>query len=101
MRPIEYTVMLGALIGVGLVCTVLPAPAHACAVCVGLEDHGYFWGVLFLMSMPFAVGSLIGGWLWYNYRRPRSGPVIAVPTATVERQMPQPAVMSSASDRRN
>jgi hypothetical protein len=44
----------------------LPGLAHACAVCVGAspEDAGYFWGVLFLMAMPFTVGGLIGGWLF-------------------------------------
>jgi hypothetical protein len=33
------------------------------------EDVGYFWGVLFLMLMPFVVGGLLGGWLLYHYRR--------------------------------
>jgi hypothetical protein len=51
----------------------LPTLALACPVCVGSspEDYGYFWGVLFLMSMPFTVGGLIGGWLIYAYRRAR------------------------------
>jgi hypothetical protein len=51
----------------------LPTIGLACPVCVGSspEDYGYFWGVLFLMSMPFTVGGLIGGWLLYAYRRAR------------------------------
>ena len=60
-----------ALLGSGLLVSALPTLAQACAVCVGSspEDAGYFWGVLFLMAMPFAVGGLVGGWLWYHYRR--------------------------------
>ena len=55
--------------GLGLISTILPTAAYACAVCGGAEDNGYFWGVLFLMSMPFAIGSFVGGWLLYSYRR--------------------------------
>jgi hypothetical protein len=36
------------------------------------EDVGYFWGVLFLMAMPFVVGGLLGGWLLYHYRYRRA-----------------------------
>ncbi|MDQ3831447.1 MAG: hypothetical protein M3361_19555 [Candidatus Tectomicrobia bacterium] len=75
-----------ALLGSGLLVSALPTLAQACAVCVGSspEDAGYFWGVLFLMAMPFAVGGLIGGWLWYHYRRGPVGPVSGAPTAIVE-----------------
>lgn len=70
----------------GLLIPALPTLAQACAVCVGssAEDAGYFWGVLFLMAMPFAVGGLIGGWLWYHYRRGPAGFVSGTPTATAE-----------------
>lgn len=56
-----------------LLALALPTIGLACPVCVGSspEDYGYFWGVLFLMSMPFTVGGLIGGWLVYAYRRSR------------------------------
>jgi hypothetical protein len=75
-----------ALLGSGLLVSALPTLAQACAVCVGSspEDAGYFWGVLFLMAMPFAVGGLIGGWLWYHYRRGPAGLVSGASTAIVE-----------------
>jgi hypothetical protein len=62
------------LLGASLSVLVMPTTGLACAVCVGSapEDYGYFWGVLFLMSMPFTVGGLIGGWLVYGHRRSRS-----------------------------
>jgi hypothetical protein len=93
--------MLGAIIAVGLICRVLLAPVYACAVCVGSEDQGYFWGVLFLMSMPFAVGSFIGGWLWYHYRRDKTCIAASARTRTVQPQTPRPASGSSVSDRPN
>jgi hypothetical protein len=56
-----------------------PVAAQACAVCWtgtgGSEQdplaRGFYWGVLFLMAMPFAVVATIGGWLWYAHRRGR------------------------------
>jgi hypothetical protein len=54
-----------------------PVAAQACPVCWtpgGSPEQdalarGFYWGVLFLMAMPFAVAGTIGGWLWYTYRR--------------------------------
>jgi hypothetical protein len=59
--------------GIGLCLGALPAVADACSVCFGSspEDQGYFWGILFLMAMPFLVAGSVGGWLFYQYRRPR------------------------------
>jgi len=31
--------------------------------------RGFYWGVLFLMALPFAVAGSIGGWLVYRYWR--------------------------------
>ena len=101
MRQIWSTSKLSALLMTGLIIAIFPTPAQACAVCGGYEDNGYFWGVLFLMSMPFAVGSFIGGWLVYSYRRGQAGFASSASTTTVERRMPQPASTSSASDRPN
>jgi hypothetical protein len=98
MRQLWHTTILGALLGMGLIGTVLSTLAHACAVCAGSEDNGYFWGVLFLMSMPFAVGSFVGGWLLYSYHRAKAGPSSSVPPLTGERRMPRPASTSSASE---
>lgn len=99
MRQLWCTAIHGVLLGVGLVSTVLPTAAYACAVCGGAEDNGYFWGVLFLMSMPFAIGSFVGGWLLYSYRRAQAGPATSMPPLTAERRTPRPASASSASER--
>ncbi len=68
-------VVLGSAVGAGLA----PVAAQACPVCwigSGSPEHdllarGFYWGVLFLMAMPFAVAASIGGWLWYAHRRGR------------------------------
>jgi hypothetical protein len=99
MRQLWCTAIHGVSLGVGLVSTVLPTAAYACAVCGGAEDNGYFWGVLFLMSMPFAIGSFVGGWLLYSYRRAQAGPATSMPPLTAERRTPRPASASSASER--
>jgi hypothetical protein len=99
MRQVWCTAIEGVLLGMGLISTVLPTAAFACAVCGGAEENGYFWGMLFLMSMPFTVGSLVGGWLLYSYRRAHVGPAPSTPTVTAERRTSRPALASSASER--
>jgi hypothetical protein len=99
MRQLWHTAIHITLLGLGLVSFVLSTPAHACAVCAGSEDNGYFWGVLFLMSMPFAVGSLVGGWLLYHFPRAKAGPSSAALPQAVEPQAPWPDSTSSASER--
>jgi|SRR5215510_4170010 len=98
MRQIWCTAIHDALRGMGVISTALPTAAYACSVCGGADDS-YFWGILFLMSMPFAVGSFVGGWLLYSYRRPQAGPATSTPTLTAERRTPRSASTSSASDR--
>ena len=48
-----------------------PEPVRACAVCVGLtkDDWGLLLSALFLMAVPLVVAGVIGGWLYYSYRR--------------------------------
>ena len=99
MRQLWCTAIDGVLLGMGLISTVLPTAAHACAVCGGAEDNGYFWGMLFLMSMPFTVVSLVGGWLLYTYRRAQAGPATSTPPLAAERRTPRPASASSALER--
>jgi hypothetical protein len=55
--------------------------------------------VLFLMSMPFAMGSLVGGWLLYSYRRAPSGPAASTPTSRAEGRLPLPVSAPSVSER--
>jgi hypothetical protein len=74
MRSASRYVSTAFMFGVGLSIMAIATSATACAVCVGSSpaDQGYFWGILFLMSMPFTVGGAVGGWLVYAYcRRPR------------------------------
>lgn len=75
MRRFPTLVAWGSAAGAWLV----PVAAQACPVCWtpgGSPEHdaaarGFYWGVLFLMAMPFAVAASIGGWLWYAHRRGR------------------------------
>lgn len=53
---------------------LIPVAAQACPVCVGPSSgdptaRGFYWGILFLMAMPFAVVGSIAGWLFYVNRR--------------------------------
>jgi hypothetical protein len=98
MRQPWGTIVCGAIVGIGFIMIALTTVAHACAVCVGSEDSGYFWGVLFLMSMPFIVGSSIGGWLLYSYRRAQPGPARSSSHPSIERCMPHPASTQATSD---
>jgi hypothetical protein len=93
MRRMPYHTTTRVLLGTGLIISVLPTFVYACAVCVGSspEDAGYFWGVLFLMAMPFAIGGLIGGWLLYHYRWAPAGLLPSASTAIVERPSNRPA----------
>ena len=73
MRSGLTGIAFACMAGVGVLMLALPTVAQACAVCIGssAEDQGYFWGVLFLMAMPFLVTGSIGGWLLYHHRRTR------------------------------
>jgi hypothetical protein len=58
------------LVGMAL---LVPALSQACAVCgtgPGVEGdptvRGFYWGLLFLMAMPFAIAGSIGAWLAYR-----------------------------------
>jgi hypothetical protein len=101
MRQRWCTTVFGPSVAVGVIITLLPAVVYACAVCVGSEEDGYFWGVLFLMAMPFIVGSSIGGWLLYSYRWAQPGFAPSASNPLVERRRPRPASMSAAADGHN
>jgi hypothetical protein len=101
MRQIHCKAIFGALLNMGLIIIGLPVLAHACAVCGGSEDNGYFWGMLFLMSMPFTVVGLIGGWLLYSYRRTNHVSYPSALTPTMAQQMssrPSTTVTSGGRD---
>ena len=77
--------------GISIATLLIPAAAQACSVCMGSSpaDYGFFWGILLLMAMPFTVGGLIGGWLFYTYRH---GHRDALTTAPVQANGTKPAV---------
>ena len=68
---------MGLVFWIAAIALLIPALAEACAVCwIGgsSPDHdatalGFYWGLLFLMVMPFAVVGSIAGWLFYTHRR--------------------------------
>ncbi len=62
----------------GAVVWLLPTAARACAVCgtgPGIAGdptaRGFYWGILFLMALPFTIAGSVGGWLVYRYWRAR------------------------------
>lgn len=64
--------LIGA-VAIGL--AAISREAHACPSCkegLGQTEQwaqGFNLSILFMMSMPFAVVGLIGGIVYYNYRR--------------------------------
>ncbi len=60
---------------------LLHAVAQACPTCseaLAQNDEqaaglvrGYFWSILFMMSMPFVIFFTLGGYFWYQIRRAR------------------------------
>ncbi len=51
--------------------TLPSSDALACAVCISLSKHdvGFLWTALFLTALPIAMAGVIGGWLYYSYRK--------------------------------
>lgn len=51
---------------------ILPLSLEACPACKNLDEpiaRGFNWSVIFLMAMPFTVVGVIGGSVFYSYRR--------------------------------
>jgi hypothetical protein len=96
MRSASRHVSAALTLGIGLITIAIPTLVLACAVCVGSSpaDQGYFWGILFLMSMPFTVGGAIGGWLiyayWRGHRDPLTTSAAKIPTRNFIRQLLAP-----------
>jgi hypothetical protein len=99
MRQMRCKAMLCLLFGMELILAALPTLARGCAVCAGSDEHaGYFWGVLFLMAMPFAVSGLIGGWVLYSYRRGQADLSPSASTPIAEQRMLLSPATTSVSD---
>ena len=48
--------------------------AFACAVCGVASEPGFLWSMGFLISMPFVIASITGGYFVYNSRRAKRAP---------------------------
>ncbi len=48
--------------------------AFACAVCGVDSEPGFLWSMGFLISMPFVIASITGGYFVYNSRRAKREP---------------------------
>ena len=48
--------------------------AFACAVCGVDSEPGFLWSMGFLISMPFAIATVTGGYFIYNARRAKRAP---------------------------
>lgn len=60
------------LLIIGFVSVLLPNPLDACPACKNLDEpiaRGFNWSVLFMMAMPFTVFGVIGGSVYYHFRR--------------------------------
>ncbi len=54
---------------------LIPTVVSACPACNLIEDpifRGFNWSILFLMAMPFTVVGIIGGGVFYVYKRANS-----------------------------
>lgn len=64
-------IVLGILL-ITFIMAIIPLTLEACPACKNLDEpiaRGFNWSVLFMMAMPFAVFGVIGGSVFYSYRR--------------------------------
>lgn len=60
------------VLGILVICLFIPTVVQACPSCNFINDpimRGFNWSILFLMAMPFTVVGLIGGSVFYTYKR--------------------------------
>ncbi len=70
MKPVVYILIATAL---GVVLSGQDY-AFACAVCGVDSEPGFLWSMGFLISMPFAIATVTGGYFVYNSRRAKREP---------------------------
>jgi hypothetical protein len=56
---------------------LLPAAAQACTVCFGEDPssglaRGFYWGVVFLLTLPFTLFGVLAGLVVYHSRKNRA-----------------------------
>lgn len=67
--------ILLSILVIGIASLFIPLSLEACPACSNLDEpiaKGFNWSVLFMMSMPFTVFGIIGGTVFYYYRRANS-----------------------------
>ncbi|MCY4553148.1 MAG: hypothetical protein OXC79_05705 [Candidatus Poribacteria bacterium] len=60
-----------------LVMLIAPMALEACPACKTLDDpigKGFNFSILFMMAMPFTVFTLVGGTIFWHYRRANRKP---------------------------
>jgi hypothetical protein len=72
------------LAAITLVTLVLPGLAEACASCISSAygDRTFNWAFAILLSMPFIVGTAIGGVFLLLFRRRRARPTQPIEETT-------------------
>ncbi len=64
--------MVLSLLITALIVAISPLSLEACPSCKNLDEpiaRGFNWSVMFMMAMPFTVFGIIGGSVFYTYRR--------------------------------
>ena len=64
-------IVLGILL-ITFIIAIIPLTLEACPACKNLDEpiaRGFNWSVLFMMAMPFTVVGVIGGSVYYQFRR--------------------------------
>lgn len=60
------------MIILGFVIVAIPITLEACPACKELDEpiaKGFNWSVLFMMAMPFTVFGVVGGTVFYHFKR--------------------------------
>ena len=61
-----------------VVMLIVPSYLEACPACKTLDDpigKGFNFSILFMMAMPFTVFTLVGGTIFWHYRRANRKPM--------------------------
>jgi hypothetical protein len=60
------------MLGTMMIALLIPNVVDGCPSCKLVDDpivQGFKWSILFLMAMPYTVFGLIGGGVFYMYKR--------------------------------
>ncbi len=74
LKEIQVKPVVTMLIATALGAQFRPGVRLACAVCGVDGEPGFLWSMGFLISMPFLIASITGGYFVYNSRRAKKAP---------------------------